>query len=91
MATATLNETQCAYVRQLLFEELHEAAEALVEQAADAAHGGSAACDNIAGDDALSTWRSRLLVTADLLDTIGWSVAKDTAMIVELERKRREA
>lgn len=88
MATATLNETQCAYVRQLLFEELHEASKALVPQAADAAHGGNADRDNIAGDDALSTWRSRLLVTADLLDAVGWSVATDTALIVALERKR---
>ena len=91
MTTATLNETQCAYVRQLLFEELHEAAEVLVDQAANAAHGGNADCDNFTGDDALSTWRSRLLVTADLLDAVGWSVATDTALIVALERKRSVA
>jgi hypothetical protein len=88
---ATLNEVQCAYVRQLLFEELHKAAEVLAEQAIDAAHGGNADRDNFEGDDALSTWRSRLQVTAELLDTIGWSVATDTATLVELERKRRVA
>jgi hypothetical protein len=88
---ATLNEVQCVYVRQLLFEELHKAAEVLAEQGAGAAQGGNVNHDNVDGDDALSTWRSRLQVTAELLDTIGWSVATDTATIVELERKRRAA
>jgi hypothetical protein len=87
---ATLNEVQCVYVRQLLFEELHKAAEILAEQVAGAAQ-GNVNHDNVDGDDALSTWRSRLQVTAELLDTIGWSVATDTATIVELERKRRVA
>ena len=89
--SAKLDETQCAHVRQLLFEELARAAEVLEEQAGNAAHGGNADCDNLTGDDALSTWRSRLLVTADLLDAVGWSVATDTALIVALERKRSVA
>jgi hypothetical protein len=87
---ATLKEVQCTYMRALLFEELQEAAETLAAQAARATQ-GSADHDNINGDDALGTWRNRLQVTADLLDAIGWSVATDTAMIVELERKRRAA
>ena len=90
MTMTTFNEVQCAYVRELLFEELHKAAEILADQAAGAAQ-GNAACDNEDGDDAISTFRNRVQVTAELLDTIGWSVAKDTATIVELERKRQVA
>jgi hypothetical protein len=90
MTTATLNEVQCAYVRQLLFEELHEAAEILAAAAAAAgAAEGNASCENQDGDEALSTFRNRVQMTAELLDTVGWSVATDTAMIVGLERKRR--
>jgi hypothetical protein len=91
MTTATLNEVQCAYVRQLLFEELHEAAEILAAAAAAAAGAaeGNASCENQDGDEALSTFRNRVQMTAELLDTVGWSVATDTAMIVGLERKRR--
>jgi hypothetical protein len=93
MTTATLNEVQCAYVRQLLFEELHEAAEILAAAAAAAAAAGAAegnaSCENQDGDEALSTFRNRVQMTAELLDTVGWSVATDTAMIVGLERKRR--
>jgi hypothetical protein len=86
----TLNELQCVYLRELLFEELHETAGILAEQAHAAAE-GNAEQDNIAGDDALGTWRNRLQVAAELLDTIGWSVRTDMAKIVELERKRRSA
>jgi predicted secreted protein len=85
----TLNETQAIYVRELLYEELHEAAEMLATQAADAAQGNAAAV-NVAGDDAHGTWRQRLQVTAELLDTVGWSVTTDTATIVALEQRRRE-
>ncbi len=84
---ATLNDAQCMYVRQLLYQELKEAAEDLAEQAAEACE-GNAADPNVAGDNALGTWRQRVQVTAELLDTIGWSVLTDTAAIVELERKR---
>jgi len=88
MTMTTFNEVQCAYVRELLFEELHEAAAILADQAAGAAQ-GNAARENVDGDDAISTFRNRVQVTAELLDTIGWSVATDTATIVELERKRQ--
>ena len=90
MTTATLNEVQCAYVRQLLFEELHEAAEILAAAANGAAE-GNASCENQDGDEALSTFRNRVQVTAELLDTVGWSVATDAALIVALERKRSVA
>jgi hypothetical protein len=90
MTTVTLNEAQCVYVRQLLFEELHDAAEILADQAAGAAQ-GNASCDNQEGDDGASTFRNRVQVIAELLDTVGWSVETDIATIVELERKRQVA
>ncbi len=90
MTTVTLNETQCLYVRQLLFEELHEAAEILADQAAGAVQ-GSAGSDNVDGDDAAGTFRHRVQVAAQLLDTIGWSVTTDMTTLVALERKRAVA
>lgn len=90
MTTVRLTQQQCVYVRQLLFEELHEAAEILAGQAAGATQ-GNIERENPDGEDALATWQNRLRVTAELLDTVGWSVATDTATIVKLERRRREA
>jgi hypothetical protein len=91
MTATTLNEVQCVYVRQLLFEELHDAAEILAEQAMGAARGGNANSENIDGDDAASTLRNRVMPIVDVLGTIGWSVETDTATIVQLERQRRVA
>jgi hypothetical protein len=91
MKATTLNEVQCVYVRQLLFEELHDSAEILAEQAIDAARGGNAGSENVNGDDALSTLRNRVMPIVDVLGTIGWSVETDTVTIVQLERKRRVA
>ena len=88
MAAFTMNEVQCAWVRQLLFEEMHEAASTLADQALGAAE-GNVADDNLDGDDALGTWRTRMQVVAGLLDTIGWSVRQDTALIVEHDRAAR--
>jgi hypothetical protein len=82
-----LTDTQCVYVRELLFQELHEAATVLVEQAFNATQGNADKL-NIAGDDAHGTWRQRVQVVAGLLDTVGWSVATDAETIVALERAR---
>jgi hypothetical protein len=81
---ATLNRTECIYVRQLLFEELHDVAEELARTANEAATGS-----DIAGEDSLDTFRQRIAVVAGLLDKVGWSTAGDEAGIVDLERRRR--
>jgi hypothetical protein len=80
----SLNEVQCVYMRRLLFEELHAAARILVDQT-DAVVNDAGA---LAGDDAYGTYVNRLQVTAELLDTVGWSTRGDTAAIVRLERDR---
>lgn len=68
---SALDPKQTAYLRTLLFEELHQAAEALAELAAEAAEGTT---EHIAGDNARSALPKRVLITADVLDSIGWSV-----------------
>ncbi len=74
----TVNEAQCALLRELLLEEQHRAAEILANQAADAAERG-AASDNMHGDDARSTFHGRVRVTAELLDKFGWSMRAEEA------------
>jgi hypothetical protein len=83
MAMVTVNETQSIYVRQLLFEELHDVCEMLARQVNDAATGS-----DIAGEDALGTFKQRLTVVAGLLNTVGWATDGDQARVVELERQR---
>lgn len=83
MTTATLNEMQCVYVRQLLFEELHGVCEELARNAHDASDGSDAG-----GEDAMGTFTQRIVVVAELLNTVGWATTGDHARMVDLERKR---
>ncbi len=83
MTTASLNETQCVYVRQLLFEELHDVCDELARHANDASDGS-----DFGGEDALGTYRQRICVVADLLNTVGWDTTGDRVRMVDLERKR---
>lgn len=83
MGTVTLNDTQCIYVRQLLFEELHGVCEELARNANDASDGS-----DVGGEDALGTYRQRICVVAGLLNTVGWATTGDHARMVDLERNR---
>jgi hypothetical protein len=87
--TVTLSEAQCVWLRMLLFEELHQAAEALAEKAANASE-GHADQESFEGDDARAAYRHRVQVTAELLDMVGWSVRTDVATLVKFERERDE-
>ena len=82
----TINHTQAIYIRQLLYTELHTIADEIARIALEAAEG-----HDIAGDDCHGTYRQRLRVVAELLDTIGWSTTGDQAAIVNLERRRAAA
>ena len=81
--TITLDATQAIYIRQLLYTELHTIATELARTAQEAADG-----HDHAGDDTHGTYRQRLHVIAELLDTIGWSTIGDQATVVDLERRR---
>jgi hypothetical protein len=84
--TVTLDATQAIYVRQLLYTELHTVANEISRMALEAAEG-----HDIAGDDAHGTYRQRITVIAELLDTIGWSTTGDQAVVVDLERRKAGA
>ena len=69
----TLDDGQRKYVQQLLFEELQRAAQSLADMA-HAAVETRVGCENIAGDDAQSTWHARVRLVVELLDAVGWSM-----------------
>jgi hypothetical protein len=70
-----LTLTQIVLIRQLLFVELHRAAEALVDQAHGAHEGGGAS--PLDGIDARGTWCNCLQPIAELLDMVGWDTRTD--------------
>jgi hypothetical protein len=43
----------------------------------------------MAGEDALGTYRQRLTVVAELLNTVGWATHGDHARMMLLERRRQ--
>jgi hypothetical protein len=88
MTDVTLTETQCLYVRHLLFAELKVAAEALADLA-DAVEQHDHA--DLASLDAHSTFVNQVQLMAELLDTVGWAAGGDTARMNELESARVKA
>jgi|SRR5580704_10238024 hypothetical protein len=86
ITTVELREVDLAHARQILFEQLRDAARVLAEKAELAAYGGNADEDNLEGDNAHAQYRHQVQAIAQLLDQLGWSVLTDTATIVEYER-----
>jgi len=84
--TLELSAAQVAYFRYLLFRDLHEEAEALVQHA----HGAHENGGPVHGDDARDTFRGLLGVTAGLLDLIGWETDEDVDGINWLAQQARE-
>lgn len=82
--TLHLSAAQVAYLRNLLFEDLKEWADALSEQA-HAAYESPGRCHGI---DARGTYRRN--VTPGLLDVIGWDSHGDVEAVRWLEQEARE-
>ena|SRR5215217_447094 len=81
--TLELSAAHVAYLRQLLFEDLQEWAEAVGEKA----H-GAAECGGIAGEETRDTYRR--LVSGEILDVIGWSTRGDLGAMRWLEAEARQ-
>jgi len=85
--TLSMTEEQAALLRQLVFRDLCQAADALSEQADEA---GNTTSSSVVGEDAEGTYRLNLMHTCDLLDMIGWSTSGDAERLIDLDRQRRE-
>lgn len=70
--TVVLSAEQARTIREILFRDLEEWAEALAEQARDA-YTELGAKGAMAGEDARGTQHTILDKTVSLLDAIGWS------------------
>lgn len=84
--TLEMNAAQVAYLRYLLFRDLHEEAEALGEHAHAAHENGGPS----PGIDAREMFRGTLGVTTALLDLIGWDTEKDVDAMNWLAKGARE-
>jgi len=84
--TLEMSAAQVAYVRYLLFRDLHEEAEAL----GDHAHLAHENAGRMNGADARDTFRNTMGVTTSLLDLIGWETDDDVDAMNWLSRQARE-
>lgn len=82
--TLHLSAAKVSYLRALLFEDLHEWADALAEQC----HGAHESGGPIHGIDARGTFRR--CVIAELLDDIGWDTTGDVERTIWWEQQTRD-
>lgn len=69
----TLTEAQRVYLRMVLFNEMRDAAETLAHLASGAAEGSTdEQVQAIAELDTHSAYDRRVVITAELLDAVGW-------------------